>query len=207
MNPTWPHAMAKRLGLTGAIEFTKTRVDQTLHVPCRRGDHIVDVRVNASMPPDVVAKRMLGAGWTIGTALICPEHTRKSKKKQEETAMAANGTAIAASAPARSDEAKRAHRLVMQALEDYYDEANKRYRPSYTDARIAEETGAAEAHVKKTREEFFGPLGEPAELVAVKAELAALEHAFTKTIGSFNEQLNAAKDRVARICKLNGWTA
>lgn len=198
MTPNWLPSTAHRLGLAeSAISFTRTRVGQTLHVPCAKGDHLVDVEVRANLHPNGVAKQMLNAGWTVGRRLVCPDCNNKSKKA------ATMSETIDRSPP--SDAAKKAHRLMMMALEDYYDEANKRYKPGYSDAKIAEETGASEAHVKKTREEYFGPLGQPVELEAVKSELSALQAMMEKTMAQFREQISAAQSRIARICNINGW--
>ena len=57
------------------------------------------------------------------------------------------------------------------ALEDYDNETAKRYRPGYTDAKIADTTGAAIAYVVKIRAGYFGAPGEPAELTELKAQL------------------------------------
>ena len=247
----WPAAMANRIGASGPITFTPGRIHQTLHVPCEMdGGHIVDVKVNPHQHPDAVAKKMLQKGWTFGSKLKCPEHSRKPKspgrveagrnrwagippeersriqrdlalanlarkKQQQETPMstpvqatALESSPISAAIPAMSDNAKKAHRLIMQALEDYYDETKRTYRPGYTDKKIADETGSSEANVAKVREEFFGPLGEPDEITAIKADLAkAIEETrkIRQRLVDHESTTSDIKAKLARVCNRNGW--
>jgi hypothetical protein len=185
----WASDTARRLGLAGALEFTPTRIGQTLHVPCERGRHVVDITIRPGLAPNGVAKAMLNKGWTIGRTLTCPDcrpARDRAKHEKEPRPVAPVKTAnrpdlseppisgLAQRAAVPSDAAKKAHRLAMMALEDYYDETGKRYKPGYSDARIAQETGASEAHVRKTREDYFGPVGAPPELSSITEELRAI---------------------------------
>jgi hypothetical protein len=70
----WRAEVGRKIG--HVLDFTPTRVGQTLHVPCARG-HKVDVEINKPMPPEAVTRKMLHDGWTIGNRLLCPEHARK----------------------------------------------------------------------------------------------------------------------------------
>lgn len=87
MRKGWANAVAHRIGLGGEIEYTAARVGQTLHVPCAHGE-TVDFFVNARMPPEAVAKKMMQAGWTIGSKLLCPAHARKPKRSEPKAAPA-----------------------------------------------------------------------------------------------------------------------
>lgn len=210
MRPTWPSDTARRIGLSGAIEFTTSRVGLTLHVPCQRGKHTVDVGVSPGSSPEKVAKIMLTKGWTFGTKLACPDCGRASAKlktKEIEVASQAKAAPEAATPPATapSDAAKRAHRLVMMLLEEGYDENKKVYKAGYSDASIAQETGAAEAHVRKTREDYFGPLGEPAELAELRVELERLRLEAAQTYTAIEAKLSDAGTRIASLCRANGW--
>jgi hypothetical protein len=206
----WLSQTAHRLGLAETmLSFSQARVGQTLHIPCARG-HTVDFTISARMHPNGVAKQLLNRGWTIGRRLLCPDHTRQPKPKkpteEKDPIMAGtNGAAVAAPAVAPSEAAKKAHRLVMMYLEEQYDEGNKRYRPGWSDEKIADETGASPLNVKATREQYFGPLGQPPELDAIKAELTALEASVVKTNAQHTEQIAAAKRRIADVCRINGW--
>ena len=87
MKGSWPAAMSRRIGVKGAISMSPFRGGMTLHIPCERGRHLVDFPVEPGMHPDLVAKRMLSKGWTFGTKLCCPDHSRREKpaKAKEET--------------------------------------------------------------------------------------------------------------------------
>ena len=98
--------------------------------------------------------------------------------------------------PAPSDAARKAKQLVFLALLDYYDEAKKSYKPGHTDASLAQQCGCAEEFVRKVRETDFGPLVEPNELKALRAELATAV-ATVADIGS----------RLDKLCQRNGWIA
>ena len=121
---TWAKETARRLGI-GELSFTTTRIGQTLHIPCARG-HIVDLTVAPGSHPAMICKKMLNAGWTFGNHLLCPDHPQGRKKakpapeSKEPAQMATTppSTPKADAAPAPTDAAKRAHRLVMMALED-----------------------------------------------------------------------------------------
>lgn len=204
MKTNWPVGMAHRIGLSGAIAFTPAKVGLTLHVPCERGKRIVDFDVKPNLHPDHVAKLMLAKGWTFGTKLACPEcgRTRKNKPK-EETPMDTKPAAANDAAP--SDAAKKAHRLVMMMLEEGYDEVKGQYRAGYSDASIAGETGSAEAHVRKTREEYFGPLGEPDEIAILRADLAGVRVEFERAQQDFDKRIGEIRGKIASLCKANGW--
>ena len=78
----------------------------------------------------------------------------------------------------QTEAAKRMRRFVYQALEGYYDDTARAYRPGHSDSSIASDTGAAEAFVRQIREQDFGPLAMPAELSAIMdAVMAAQQQA------------------------------
>lgn len=209
--------MARRIGLSGAINFTPSRVGMTLHVPCIKGNHTVDVEVEPATHPDFVAKRMLGKGWTIGSKLACPEHSRRRKKAapdatkiKDTEAMPAVSTKPNTAPITTSDEARLAKRLVVAELEEHYDDKAKRYRPGHCDASIAKTTGIAEATVAKIRDEFFGPTAppEPPELTAIRDEIADMRRELSSISLAWaekSEKLNHLMTLFNRIANLNGW--
>jgi hypothetical protein len=212
MKATWPAATARRLGMSGEVSFSSTRVGLTLHIPCDRGRHIVDVRCRAGLNPNGIAKMMLNQGWTVGSKPICPSCGRKEKKvtsPQNATTKPRQSHGEAVATPkaeiAASDAARKAHRMVMMALEDYYDEAAKTYRQCYNDKRIAEETGASEAHVRQTRESYFGPLGEPAEIQIIRDEIAALRTRLDEITLNIAAEIGALQSRLRNLSAANGW--
>lgn len=265
--------MAKRLGMGGEVDFTTAAVGQTLHLYCGAGDHVVDVHIAARQHPDAVAKKLLGAGWIMGSKLKCPEHSRrkageprkpKGKFLSEAAPMSAqlshiadqilDGTlaikvsdepqqyepplsrnqrrvvdrAVAKATPVErpapkiqgvkpmpeaaqkpvvpTDAAKKAKRMVFLLLEEQYDESKKCYRPGWDDKKIATESGAHVKVVEDTRVEFFGPLGEPAELTALRNEFAAHRQDAEAKIRAINESIASMQSRFTRLCVKNGWS-
>lgn len=79
----WTASMARRIGLPGDVTLIESnmRAGVTMHVHCERGDHTVDIKIRPGDHPDHVVKRMLAAGWTIGSKPCCPEHGRKRSHK------------------------------------------------------------------------------------------------------------------------------
>ena len=165
-------------------------------------------------PPDAIRRHFSTRGWWIKRKAICPQCSKPKEKsvKQNEITHVRNvavpGSRVEVIAPEviavqRSDAAKKAKRLVYMALEDYYDDANRRYRGDHTDASVAKECDCAEDFVRSIREADFGPLAEPDEVAALRTEL----------IGA-HEALDAAALRVADIqkrfeglCLKRGWAA
>jgi hypothetical protein len=221
---TWPKAVAHRIGLGGEVLFTNARCGVTLHLPCRgwgkHAPHTVDVKIPPGQNPEAVARKLLAQGWRIGHRLVCPD-SRKKKEKQmppSETRMAAMAStadpALAAGMSSPSPAAGRARRLVYLALEDYYDEVKRGYKPPHSDASIAKECGVAEQLVKSIREESYGPLAVPGELAEVKREIAGLEQRCkdvqsdaTSRLATIARDVGTLATRLESICKKNGWAS
>lgn len=206
---TWLPAVNRRLGAAG-ITYTQTRVALTLHVPCELGKHVVDVDVPTGFAPEGISKRMLAKGWTVGSRLACPNCNkylrRKAPDHPKDKAMSDTRSAAAPSpASGMSDAARMAHRLAMQFLEDQYDEANKNYRPGWSDAKIAEQSGTSAKHVAEIREQFFGPLSMPGELGTLRQELAAAIAEYVDQKSQTLAKLRDLEKRFADLCKQNGW--
>lgn len=201
MKATWPGAVARRMGLGGEITFTPTRVGLTLHVPCDKGKHVVDVVVDPGVHPDHVVKRMLQKGWTFGAKLACPEHRRCTRKPSNQN----EATPVATTAP--SPDARAARREAHEHIALYFDIATGLYTDGYSDARIAKETGVAEEWVKHRREEEFGQLADPkpAEFQAIQNELKRVATEAQSAFGAFQRSLNEITQKVEAICKARGW--
>lgn len=200
--PSTREAIARRLGLSGMVDFTPCRIGQTLHIPCSRG-HLVDFTIAAGLNPEGVAKRMLAKGWIIGRKLICPD-CRKKKKGEKMPAATAQVVDVKPT-PTPSPAAGRARRLVYMALEDYYDETTKLYRPGHSDASIAKECGIAENVVKTIREESFGPLAEPTEITAFRAEIEQVRKEVDAMVNAARHHIQALENRLGAIAKKGGW--
>lgn len=202
MNSSWPKAVAQRLGIAGEVSFTTARVGQTLHLHCKKGNHIADFFVKPGQNPDAIAKLMLHKGWTIGRNLTCPDHCRKSERPKKTGPQPMEETKAK---PAPSEAAKKAHRMLMMALEDYYDESTKQYRDGFSDARLAADCGCSEQHVRDTREQYFGPLTVPNDVAEFRSSLNSLRNEASQMAASVNKSIQAMEQRLDRLCKRNGW--
>lgn len=187
-----------------------------LVIPCAGecGDEHVET-FDKKLPVEIVRKKLMQRGWNLAKQPICSPCSNKAKEQREPKPMAT----APVTPPDRSDAAKKAKRMIYMALEDYYDEAKKTYRPGHTDASISEATGASVEFVKRIREEDFGPLAEPGEIVEFRATIAA----FGERIGNFETDARTLKGalditaeqlrsglanltaQIDRIAKRNGW--
>ena len=143
----------------------------------------------------------------------CPD----ARKKREEPAVPELGIAKVEQ-PAPTPAAGRAKRLVYMALEDYYDEDRKNYKPGHSDASIAQEFGVSEACVRQIREESFGPLVVPLDLNniltdvrAMRRELEAAHAAQSAALADSHKaevaKAEALELRITRLIEANGWKA
>lgn len=114
----------------------------------------------------------------------------------------------------RSAAARKAHRAVIQWLEESFDEDRGAYKGEMSDAALAKETGAAVEYVAKVREEFFGPLKEPGELTAIRTRIDGLHEKADELIRDataaasvIRNDAGALKAELARLIKANGWRA
>lgn len=148
----------------------------------------------------VVAKARRN-GWETGKRPVCADCRSKAKERKDVGTMELKEAAAkgAAAAVAASDAAKRAKRMVFMALEDYYDDGKRAYKPGWSDERIAKELGLSEATVANIRDENYGPAGEPPEIEKLRAEFAAWEADRRKAIASVRELANAANQNAANI--------
>lgn len=210
----WPRAVGTRLNIGHAIEFTGSAVGQTLHVPCARG-HKVDVQINGHTAPDAVAKRMLGAGWTIGRKLLCPKHSRKSKApapepvKQEEV-MPDTVNGIELTPPAKpattvSDRARAAQREALNWLTESFNVEKGTYCKDVSDASIAKETGLAVNVIVQLREQFYGPLKAPSEIEEFRTAFKALRSEISAQGDKSRDAVRTLELRLDRLCEKHGW--
>lgn len=145
--------------------------------------------LNKLPPPDIVLKHFTQKGWNLRKRPICPECQAKKRIKP----VSVSPIKVANQAEP-SDAAKKAKRLIYQALEDYYDDSKKAYRPGHSDETIAKEVGAAVEFVKSIRETDFGPLAAPTEVQAMLEKISGAE----TTVATLRREFDAMVLR-------NGW--
>lgn len=141
-----------------------------------------------NMPrPDVVRKKIEARDWSLRKGATCPDCLAKSKEKTLTVVK------IADAKP--SDNAKVAERLLIRVMEDEaYDETARRYKPGFSDARMAADTGLSEKHVAAVRERLFGPAGEPDEVTELR-----------RAIDGLTSELGKLRSRFDTMCAKNGF--
>lgn len=168
-----------------------------------------DQRISEPLPTPSALKKQF-AGWrfrTKATCLTCLKPPRKMPTKPEKAPFRINkhttekpamsrtvAQLVTPANPQPTEAAKKAKRLVYQALEDYYDDVRKQYRTGNSDESVAKETGAAVEFVRSIREADFGPLGPPSELEALKIEVIQM-----------GREVSEIHEKIERLYKRNGW--
>lgn len=174
---------------------------------CHNTDHWSATRV---LSPDRVIPKIIQLGWRVDGSLICPGcialHGRKKArdgdipaasprlKLIEDVMSSTNVTKLETQTPKLLDDLKRNKRLVILALEDYYDEAAHAYRPGKNDKVVADELNLSPGFVVNVREEFYGKLVEPDEIGELRSDIVAAR----KIIDDLDGKLTG-------LCNRNGW--
>ncbi len=149
---------------------------------CSRCPKVGDLNCRAMMPPEKMDQKFRQAGWQIDPH-VCPDCIRQSKEKRT-AAMASNA----------SPAAMKAQAAMFQHLTANFDPDTGRYAKGWSDKVIAEKTGLSVEHVAAFRTAAFGELKDAPEIVALRAEIAALENLVT-------EQVAHLRGELARIAK------
>ena len=154
----------------------------TALLQCSRCPKVGDRNCRAIMPPQQMDQKFRQAGWSLDPN-ICPDCLRQSKE-QRTAAMASNASPAAMKAQA----AMFSHRTAN------FDAETGRYAKGWSDKVIAEKTNLSVEHVAAFREAGFGELKDSPEIVALRADIAALENLVT-------EQVAHLRGEIARIAK------
>lgn len=123
----------------------------------------------------------------------------------------------------QTPDARKVHRAVMGWLEEAYNEEQRRYRDGFSDETIAKETGASAQYVAKCREDYFGPLAVPDDLVALQKALKALDDKLhesdaqvrraikvvtdthQKQMQTLRAEQQSIRDKIEALVAKNGW--
>lgn len=207
------------LGLGGPVVVSVTPEGRSLHLPCYY-DHTVDFALTgAVLPPEVVKKKIIQKGWKVGRRLLCPEHATTLRvatrltypEKRRKPPMPEVSAKVTPITPT-SEEARTARRLATLLIEEQFDVAGGFYRNGYTDKKVADETGVSEHFVTKRREEDFGPLKDPPEIVKAKAEIDALQQRVedlkahcAQVTEALMRDIAAHRRNLSSLIAKNGW--
>ena len=173
------------------------------------------------LPPVAIRKKIIQQGWKLtGKRAICPTCQQKEPAPMPETKPE---NVAALPSVNQTPDARKVHRAVMGWLEESYDEDAKRYRDTFSDQTIADETGASVQYVAKCREDYFGPLAMPSELETLTKALKALDDKLhesdkqarraiqtvtdmhSKVMQTLRAEQQAIRDKINALVVKNGW--
>lgn len=156
-----------------------------------------------------INRKAIGRGWEVVKGdHHCPICTAKRKaaapqkwladaaliiEKQEATMTKTEAKQETASVTQIRKPTPKQERLIILALEDAYDDTEKRYRGSATDKTLADDLGGGIMFgwVAEIRERLFGPSGGNEEIEAIKAEIAASDARWSAAIKAAEERRKA----------------
>lgn len=160
------------------------------------------LNTGTQMNPQAYASLLRSRGWRIGKHNLCPDY-----QKVRRPSVINSPPLRVVESPTQSlnstDKAREAKRLAIMSLEDYFDIPSGSYRAGKSDAIIGKDCGLAEAAVAKLREEVYGPLKPPSELLE-------LHQAVTKAkteIERLRTEIGSYAHRLTGLAKKQGWSA
>lgn len=141
-------------------------------------------------------------GWTVDekrgshVCKVCAD--KATSKKREEEAQKRMEKVVQMSPPPSPDSAF-AKKIMSDLLFEHYDLSARDYKPGWTDARIAKESGLSETFVSQRRASDYGPISPPKPPI-LQAASAAVGHVVTsmRDIASTAEALKAKSDALTR---------
>lgn len=152
------------------------------HLTCSRCGKVGDLKCRAILPDEQIDRKFRQSGWRLDPA-VCPDCIRQSKEERAAD-MASNV----------SPAAMKAQAAMFQYLQTAFDVETGRYGKGWSDKVIADKTGLSVEHVAAFRAAAFGELKDAPEIVALRADIAALENLVT-------EQVAHLRSELARIAK------
>jgi hypothetical protein len=157
-----------------------------------------------------VAGTFTQRGWIVGAVgkHLCPAcigRRRAARKNEREKATMAKEAEkeSAKTPPERSPEASASIADMYLILSDAYDRAAKNYRPGWSDARIAKETGLSLAFVARRREDAFGPVVIDTTFEDFATELAGIASALVDIAREHEAQAMRIRRCAERSAKLD----
>jgi ribosomal protein L37AE/L43A len=179
----------------GPIELLSLPGKMAARVECATCGIHDDWGLSKIPEPAILIRHFNVRGWNISRKATCPECQKKRVKRMAEPTIKTN----AAEKPEASDAAKKAKRLIYQALEDYYNETTKAYRNGKSDKSVADEVGTSEAFVRQIREQDFGPLIDIGEM---RFDMAEFEKRGESLAAAVKDLICMAKKMEAHLAKL-----
>ena len=170
----WRGLVPKWLG--GRLQFPLV-----CHI-CENTDHWSAAQM---ISPQAAIPKIIQIGWDVNGKLTCPACVAMKKRstlktaepkmtnKQQPAKATGNWRDLASSLS--DDQRRKNKRIVIAALEDYYDDVASAYREGKSDKGVATELDLAEGFVQEVREELFGSIKPPSEMQALLTEMVELQ--------------------------------
>ena len=144
----------------------------------------------ATMQPESMASNLRGLGWKISPkhAPICQACQKKERPVSKR--------------PDLGPDPKIARRIYA-ALDDHFDEASKRFKTGWDDAKVAAELDVSPEIVIRIRREAYGEIAEPAEfqqwrdeLALLRMEMEDLQRHYTTDVAEITNKITALETRI-----------
>lgn len=125
-----------------------------------------------------MVSNMRRAGWVVGDGIAprCPDHAHARGRSMRHEAAPSPPKAAEPAAPvaAQIGPSPKLARKIYEALDTYFDEDSRRYKPGWDDARIAKEIAVSPEIVARIRREAYGELSEDPAISALRADIASV---------------------------------
>jgi hypothetical protein len=179
--------------LADAFIFPVTGMPRLLRCRCRDCEKTWELKqIHKTLPAHVVFRKARREGWLVspGKKPRCPKHAvdpahyksvpfnnpppaEVHQPLKRESLMS---TAATAAVNSQTTPNMKLVRQAIALLDDHFDEEAHRYRPGWSDEKIAKETGLHIVQVAKIRcEAGFGELADDPEMVKLRDDIAAHE--------------------------------
>lgn len=159
-------------------------------------------------------KRLVAQNWDVRkTILRCPtcaarKRAMSHQEKREDTVQVKE--TVEDSTNNLPEPTPKQERLIILAIENAWDDQNKRYRGGQTDKTVAEELagGIRAGWVAELRNRYFGPDGGNDELAAIRAEIEKFDAEFAKRLSTLRvdyvSKMAAFSKRLDAVCEAVG---
>jgi hypothetical protein len=159
-------------------------------IVCSACDHVETKGWGPRTSPEIMVRNFRRAGWTVGRGIrpLCPScSSNREAKEVKDTPLVGPSPKIA--------------RRVFGLLDDHFDEETRRYRPGYSDERVAKEADTAIELVMRLRREAYGELAEDPKLTELRDELELAKLGFEEAYQEAMEQLRKLGGRVDELAR------
>jgi len=152
-------------------------VSRTFRIICACGRSEDRNSNGMALPPDQVAKKFKQHGWVqksrIWTCLQCQLNERRKSVKPAVVSPSPAQLAITVDKPAAPVIAPTTKQVLAigSLIEQYFNTSTGLYEASWSDDAVAKKLGLPRAMIEKVREEGYGPLKLPPELMSLKSEI------------------------------------